>query len=787
MTVFASSKVFHPSRSALAALVLTLSASVAAPADSVHVERGQEVMDIAAIADNVVRVHVYKAGKPGVRTPVIDPKLVATPISAEVQREGETTVFKTAKLKLTVTGSPAAITVYDAAGHKLFSQRDPITEGSQHYAAFVHDPRENLYGMRGIDIRDASGSLLRNQGATVKSGSQGDGGAPWFFTTRYGVLIDSDGGSFRTRDDIVMLNAISRDDLEYFIMVGTPLETMAGLAKVSGRPPLPPKWSLGFINSQWGASEQEVRDIVATYRDKKIPLDGFILDFDWKAWGEDNYGEWRWNSTSGPGNSHPNLFPNGASGAFARDLAKLGVKLGGILKPRLLIDQPSGVAAPGAAAAYADAHGLWHPNEPAIVDYVTGRPARDLDFTKPETRSWFWSHLEPAFDTGMVAWWNDEADITDLERGHFFEYNNLQFLGMGRMLYDGQRSHSDLRVWSLNRSYYAGAQRYGYVLWSGDIETGFASMARQRSRMIASLNIGEPHWSMDSGGFNGHPTPENYARWIEFATFVPVDRVHGLIGEKRQPWVYGPVAEAAAVKAIRLRYALLPYIYSYEHTASETGVGVVRPLFWVFPDDGKLADDSSAWMFGDALLVSPVVTPGETVHPVYLPQGTWFDHASGARLAGGRTVAVKTHAQTWDDIPMFVRSGSILATRAPQNFVGEAPEDEVTLDVFADAKPARFTYYTDDGTTYGYENGVFYRQAITASAGKNGTHLAFAAPEGSYRAPLSHYVVRVHGLAAKQVRDGARPTKDWTSGRDRFGAFTEIRVAAGRAVQLDLN
>jgi Alpha-glucosidases, family 31 of glycosyl hydrolases len=756
--------------------VTEMSSSISA--DGIKALCGTGTLEISAIADNVVRIHVYRTGKPSERTAVIDPHLSATMgLQVTVRRDGEADVLQTSKLKLTVMRRvPATITVSDVNGHELLRQMNPFVEAEEHTAAFVHDVRENLYGMRGLDIRDNSGSLLRNNGATVKSGEQGDGGAPWFFTTRYGVLIDSDGGSFRTRDNVVMLNAISRDDLEYFIMVGPPMETMAGLAKVSGRPPLPPKWTLGLLNSQWGSSEKEVKDIVATYRTKKIPLDGFILDFDWKAWGEDNYGEWRWNGTSGPGNSHPNLFPNGASGAFAKELARSGVRLGGILKPRILLNKPSNGAELMDAAAYAEAHHLWHSNEPAIIDYVTGRPARDLDFTKAETRSWFWKHLEPAFDTGMVAWWNDEADITDVERGHFFEYTNLQFLNMGRMLYDGQRSHSDLRVWSLNRSYYAGAQRYGYALWSGDIETGFGSMMRQRARMIASLNIGEPHWSMDAGGFNGTPSPENYARWVEFAAFVPIDRVHGTLGEKRQPWLYGPVAEAAAVKAIHLRYALLPYIYSYEHTGAETGLGVVRPLFWMFPDDPKLADDSTAWMFGDALLVSPVVTAGEAEHSVYLPQGAWFDYATGARLDGGRTINVRTNTKTWDDIPLFVRSGSILATQAPQNFIGEKPVEEVMLDVFADTKPARFAYYDDDGETYAYEHGAFYRQTVTAVVDRGIVRIAITAPEGSFRPALRWYVVRVHGISA------AKP--GWKTGRDRFGAFTEIRVAAGQPVQL---
>ena len=169
----------------------------------------------------------------------------------------------------------------------------------------------------------------------------------------------------------------------------------------------------------------------------------------------------------------------------------------------------------------------------------------------------------------MVAWWNDEADVSGKTI-----FNNFQFLNMGRMLYEGQRADSNVRVWSINRAFYLGASRYAYAGWSGDIKTGFASMAFQRRRMLAALDTGEFHWSMDTGGFAGQPDPENYARWMEFAAFVPIMRVHGDFNRKRQPWVYGPVAEAAARHAIDLRYELLPYIYSYERRNTEGEAGL---------------------------------------------------------------------------------------------------------------------------------------------------------------------------------------------------------------------
>ena len=290
---------------------------------------------------------------------------------------------------------------------------------------------------------DTGLGILRNTGGSVAAGVQGGAGGPFFFTKRYGVLVDSDGGAFQTQDDTIRFQRGSRPDVEYFVIVGPPMQSMAGLALLTGRPPMPPKWTLGFLNSQWISTEAEWRALAETYAQKSIPISGFIFDFDWKAWGEDDYGEWRWNSTSAEGNSGPNKFPNGASGKFATEMQAKGIHLSGILKPRILMTRVDGQ--PTKAADYATEHNLWYPNEVRGNDYFTRRPAANIDFGKPEARKWFWDHLEPAFRAGMTGWWNDEAD-----RDGENVFNNFQFMNMARSLYDGQRSISSERVWSIN-------------------------------------------------------------------------------------------------------------------------------------------------------------------------------------------------------------------------------------------------------------------------------------------------------------------------------------------------
>lgn len=800
---------------------ITQSNSVAITSQGVQIEAFAGELNIEAIAPNILRIDVRPGGKTSPRTPVLDPTFQSETVSdITVQNTGvgaaAATTLRTPQMVVTVADTPSfSISVMNAAGKKLVGEAAPLADARSHRATFDYAEESNLYGMSGLAITDASGGLLRNQGSLVAAGAQGEGGAPFFFSSDFGVLIDSDGGTFEwAYDDRITFNGDSRDEIEYFVITGPPMDVMAGLSKLTGRPPLPPKWTLGFLNSQWGSSEAEIRDIAATYRAKHIPIDAFALDYDWKAWGEDNYGEWRWNSTSNPGNVAPDKFPDGASGILAKELGDQGFKFVGILKPRILVSKLGSEAEMTEAATYATQHGFWYPGEPGPPrDYWAGwgpegRTMRDLDFSNADARTWFWKHLEPSFDAGMHAWWNDEADhafpwwhggASDQQSSRIFNFNNFQFFNMGRMLYEGQRGYSDLRVWSINRNFYLGAQRYGYAEWSGDIITGFESMRRQRARMLATLDLGEPHWSMDTGGFEGHPSPENYARWMEFAAFVPIDRVHGTLNQKRQPWVYGPIAEAAATRALRFRYALLPYIYSYERAAYETGVGVVRPLFWTFPDDAEVANEYRSWMFGDAFLVSPVVEQGASTHAVYLPAGVWYDYFRGTKIEGGQTIAYKVDPETWQDIPLFVRAGSIVATQPPEDYVDQIPLTEVTLDIFPAEEPGRFVFYDDDGTTYAYEHSVYYRQSISVFAHRGSTQLQIDAPAGTYETPLRSYLVKVHGGAASTVLlDGTslprmsitelEKTGDdgWTTSHDRFGSVTILRIPARRKSALVL-
>ncbi|WP_329741991.1 TIM-barrel domain-containing protein [Dyella sp. A6] len=739
--------------------------------------RGADRIQIRFLAPNVLDVHGMPDGKqtpPGI---VMNPHPVLTGnVTASLKQDAHDVTLSTAGMVVTWDKRKARLIVADAQGHELL-HTDPTTLMAGRIV-LNHDGSDPFYGIGGYDaFQPAPGGILRAGNQIAVAGQQGHPGAPFVWSTRgYGVLVDTVGAHFDLVGGSASIDQLNRKDVDYDIIVGPPPKIFDALSKLSGPSPMFPKWAMGFTNSQWGIDQKELLDIVDTYRAKHIPIDNFTIDFDWKAWGQDNYGEFRWNATK---------FPGGPDGKLKAELTAKGMHLTGIMKPRIHVDTVEG--------RYAQAHDFWFPDFPAEEDYFSHKPVRELDFDKPAVRAWFFNAaLKHSFDTGIVGWWNDEADDTG---------SSTQFLNMERSLYDGQRAYSPLRVWSINRDFYLGAQRYAYGLWSGDINTGFASMAAQRQRMLSAIDTGEMKWGMDGGGFNGHPSDENYARWIEFGAFTPIFRVHGTHDEKRQPWRYGPIAEAAATKAIRLRYALLPYIYAYEHGLHVDGVGLVRPLTFAWPDDPKVRNDISAWMFGDSLLVSPVVKQGQTVKHIYLPAGRWTDWFTGKVYQGGQSIAYAVDATHWSDIPLFIRDGAIIPMQPVMDYVGEHPVTEVTVQVFPADRATRFDYYDDDGSTYAYEHGVYFSQELGTQRTGNEVTFTTKAPSGTYKPALKDYLVAIHGITARSVDSGqgglhayasadalkAATGEGWATGTDRYGPVTWVRLTSGQARSVTLH
>jgi alpha-glucosidase (family GH31 glycosyl hydrolase) len=932
---------------------------------------GTDVVEVQVCDPGVLRVDYLPQGLSSPATDMADPQ-ATWPRGRVGSRDlsGDPIVLRTGKMVVKIGKKPLTLAVFDASGERPLLRQLGADGLNRDGLNLAYPAGANFYGLHGFDaFEESPEGILRNQGGRIQTPVQGNVSAPFLWSTSgFGVLVDSDHGAFslNAADHRLGFSGNGRKDLAFYVLAGAPRDIMASLAKVSGAPALFPKWAMGFTNSQWGIDESEFRKIVDRYRQKHIPIDNFTFDFDWKAWGDDHYGDWRWNEKN---------FPDGPSGKLKTDMAALGIHLTGILKPRIHSETEQG--------RYATDHGFWWPGESLGLDYFSKKPIRNLNFSIPACRQWYALHLVPAFDSGVCGWWNDEADdlsdrdgvpggmsatagaytfqgsgsdlwgtsdqfnfsyqsldrdgaivarVTSQEWTHNWAKTGLmlresladnspyvallltpkagfgmqwrslagastdhgagvaanpwpnnwiklvregdrftgyrsadgihwtevghakanlgpklyagvvvcshnngalcavtvdhldlgsptlalrnadvggfiggisarwEFKDMQQAIYEGQRARTGQRVWSLNRNFVLGSQRYAYGLWSGDIATGFESMARQRERMLSAINVGETKWGMDSGGFYGTPDPENYARWIEFSAFVPVFRVHGTHNEKRQPWVYGPKAEAAAKRAAQLRYRLIPYIYSYERAAHDNGVGLVRPLIFDHPGDSRVANDVEAWMFGDSLLVAPVVEAGQAVKPVYLPQGRWIDYFKGTRYAGGETIQVPLDKEHWQDIPLFIKEGSILVSQGDVDYVGERPLATLSVDVFPSKTAATFNYYDDDGETYAYEKGVEFEQAIGAVEKAGAVQVDLGNRTGTYQPALKQYLIQVHGTAAAKVTLNGRayPKSDlpslqsgssegWADSQDLYGPVTVLRVAAGVGAKIRLN
>ncbi len=752
-------------------------------ADSVTLTVGQNQIEIQMCRPNLVEVSFVKDGKKAADTPSIWRKEWSGS-GASVDVRSDPLVLTTDRMVVKVTRDPCRVAVYDKQGNLLIKEHDEdgLYDGGVHFATRADS---HFYGIRGWEYMDDSKGRVElapsAQAYPIKAGAQGQTGGPFIWSNQgYGIFVNSEGGACHVRSaQDIRFFSLTPNSVTYYVAVGTAYEIQQAVAELTGKPPMFPKWALGFSNSEFtDMNEERCAQNVAGYRSRGIPIDLYTFDFQWKAWGDDNYGEFRWN---------PINFPNGPSGKFRERMAAQGIKLAGIMKPRIHVDTEQG--------RYATAHNFWVKGRSAYNDYFSGKLVNDLDFSIPECRQWFWAHVSEAFDTGIVGWWNDEADAWG---------STWEGLHMAQAMYEGQRAHTAdrVRVWTNNRNFFSGAQRYAYATWSGDIEAGFDVMAQQRERLLCSLNVGQERWGMDVGGFNndfhirGEELNESFARWIEFAAFVPIFRAHG--NSYRQPWLYGPRAEAAARKAGRLRYSLIPYMYAYEHQLNQTGVGLVHPLLWDYPSDPHFVDGAEAWMFGDYLLAAPVVERGQKTKSIYLPAGEWIDYFRGTRYPGGTTIAYALDAESCLDMPLFIKRGAIIPSMPVQNYVGEHPVKNITIDVFPDAAPTAFTYYDDDGASYDYEKGAFFEQRIQTRATDKGVELTVAARNGSFVPELKSYTFRLHGPAATAMTREATPlprlasadaldqqaSEGWATGTDLYGPVTCVKVRAGTALKI---
>jgi alpha-D-xyloside xylohydrolase len=335
----------------------------------------------------------------------------------------------------------------------------------------------------------------------------------------------------------------------------------------------------------------------------------------------------------------------------------------------------------------------------------------------------FWQQMKTGlYDKGVSAWWLDSSEPLDFygeEQGPMLKDAHIA-LGNGtryansypffetQAVYEGQRATSDHRVFILTRSGFLGQQSHAATSWSGDIAPTFDSLRRQIPAGLNYSMSGLPYWTTDIGGFQGgDPSDpayqELYVRWFEYGTFCPIFRTHGA-RRANELWSYGSQAQRILTTYDKLRYRLLPYIYSIAWKATSEGYTPLRALVMDFPADRKALNIADEFLFGPVLLVSPVAQAGATSRSVYLPSGAaWYDFWTGASLQAGLAVSA---AAPLDKIPLYARAGSIIPLGPELQYTGEKPEEPIELRIYPGAD-GRFQLFEDDGLTYAYEKGGY--------------------------------------------------------------------------------
>ena len=553
----------------------------------------------------------------------------------------------------------------------------------------------------------------------------------------YGLLFDC--GSLltwdgRAEEQVLSMNAVSA--IDFYLIAGGADEVVRGFRRLTGAAPMLPKWAFGYIQSKERYTDaDELVGVAERYRELGVPLDAVVQD--WKTWSGDQWGQ---------KTVDPVRFPD--LPAMRARLEALDVHSMVSVWPNMALECPD-------HAEFAAA-GLL------LCDHST------YDALSPEGRDLYWKQLRQLY-LGFDSWWCDSSEPfsapdwqgsvllsedqrfdlvgREHERCLGARQANLYALEHARGIYEHELAEQRAgtgpvrRVLNLTRSGYPGTQRYGAVLWSGDVSATWSTLRGEVAKAISMGLCGVPWWTTDAGAFfvggtecwrrwcgdpdaapvwfwngdydDGVADPryrELYVRWLQFACFLPMFRSHGT-DTPREIWNFGKPGDEcyeAIAATIRLRYRLLPYIYTLAAEASRDGGVMVRALLFDFVDDPRAREISDQFLLGDAFLVCPVLAASvavdvSTTRECYLPAGTdWHDFWTGERFAGGQTIEVTAPL---GQVPLFVRAGAVIPLQAPVNH-SLANHDEFDIVIYPGANGAGHLY-DDDGLSHDYASGGY--------------------------------------------------------------------------------
>lgn len=563
-----------------------------------------------------------------------------------------------------------------------------------------------------------------------------------------------------------------QNEIDYYFVYGEDMDdVIGGYRTLTGKSQIMPKWAMGYWQSREKYNTQEeVLSTLKEFRERRIPIDNIVID--WLHWEQDKWGSHEFDRKR---------FPDPQSMVDSIHA----------MNGRLMISVwPKFYTSTEHYKEFADKGWMYMQSvKDSLKDWVgPGYTYGFYDAYQPEARKLFWKQMyEHYYPLGIDAWWMDASepnvrDCTDLQYrkdlcgptylGPSAQFFNAYALMNAEAIYDGQRGvDPNRRVFLLTRSGFAGLQRYSTATWSGDIATRWEDMKAQISAGLNFAVSGIPYWTMDIGGFcvenryvagqqefnrtgcenaDYKEWRELNTRWYQFGAFCPLFRAHGQY-PYREVWNIAPEGHPAyrsIVYYTKLRYNLMPYIYSLAGMTYFKDYTIMRPLVMDFTADRQTYDVGDQFMFGPALMVAPVYEYGARRRDVYFPAGCgWYDFYTGRHTAGGQRLAVDA---PYERIPLYVREGAIIPFGPDMQYSDEKPADVVTLYVYT-GQDGAFTLYEDEGTNYNYEKGQYALIPFAYDEAKG--ELTLGERRGGYPGMLQERTFNI----VKVTPDQARP------------------------------